>query len=68
MKLLINLATLATYAIVCYFTISFLIHALNKVGDFMSGVQFVLTSAIIILVTALSGYFCVKIITDRDTE
>jgi hypothetical protein len=66
MKILINLATLATYAIVCYFTISFLIHALSKVGDFMSGIQFVLTSAIIILVTALSGYFCVKIIIYKD--
>lgn len=66
MKLLINLATLATYAIVCYFTLCFLVHALGKVADFMSGVQFVLTSAIIILVTVLSGYFCVKIITDKD--
>jgi hypothetical protein len=66
MKILINLATLATYAIVCYFTLCFLVHALGKVGDFMSGVQFVLTSAIIILVTMLSGYFCVKIITDKD--
>lgn len=66
MKILINLATLSTYAIVCYFTLCFLVHALGKVGDFMSGVQFVLTSAIIILVTMLSGYFCVKIITDKD--
>lgn len=68
MKILINLATLATYAIVCYFTVCFLIHAIGKVGDFMSGIQFVLTSAIIILVTTLAGYFCVKIITDKDTE
>lgn len=66
MKILINLATLATYAIVCYFTLCFLVHALGKVGDFMSGIQFVFTSAIIIIVTALSGYFCVKIITGKD--
>ncbi len=68
MKFLIKLATIATYLIVCYFCINFIIHAIDRIDDFLSFTQVILTSGIIILVTALSGYFCVKIITDKDTE
>lgn len=67
MKTIINLMTLASYALVCYFTVNFLINAFIKISGFLSGFQFILTSAIILLVTILSGYFCYKIITEKDT-
>lgn len=68
MKFLIKLATIATYLIVCYFCINFIVYAIDRIDGFLSFTQVVLTSGIIILVTTLAGYFCVKIITDKDTE
>jgi hypothetical protein len=67
MKHLISLTCIVAYAIVTYFTANFILHSFSNADSLVSIVEATLTTLIILLVTLLAGYFCVKIITEKDT-
>ena len=67
MRHLINLICIALYAIVTYFTANFIIQCFSNADSLVGIAEAILTTLIILSVTILAGYFCVKIITEKDT-
>jgi hypothetical protein len=67
MRHIINLTCILMYAIVTYFTANFILNSFSNADSLVSIIEAMLTTLIILLVTLLAGYFCVKIITEKDT-
>jgi len=67
MRHIINLTCILMYAIVTYFTANFILNSFSNADSLVSIIEATLTTLIILLVTLLAGYFCVKIITEKDT-
>jgi len=67
MRHIINFTCIAMYAIVTFFTANFIINSFSNADSLVSIIETILTTLIILSVTLLAGYFCVKIITEKDT-
>lgn len=67
MKNLISFICIAIYTLVAYYAMLFLINSFIKVDSMFTLVEVVFTSGIITIVTTLAGYFCYKIIREKDT-
>jgi hypothetical protein len=67
MRHLINLTCIALYAIVTYFTANFIIHCFSNADSLVGIAEAILTTLIILSVTILAGYFCYKIVVEKDT-
>lgn len=67
MRKLINFICIAMYTIVAYFATLFIIHSFSNADTMLGLVEILLTTAVILAVTILAGFFCYKIITTDDT-
>jgi hypothetical protein len=67
MRQIINFTCIAMYAIVTYFTVQFLINAFSNADSLVSIIETLLTTLVIFAVTLLAGYFCYKIVREKDT-
>lgn len=67
MRQIINFTCIAMYAIVTYFTVQFIINSFSNADSLVSIVETLLTTLIILSVTLLAGYFCYKIVREKDT-
>ena len=68
MRKLINFTCIAMYTIVMYFTINFLIKSFTDIDSILRFIEVLFTSVIITITATLVGYFCYKIIREKDTE
>lgn len=68
MRKLINFICIAMYTIVMYFTINFLIKSFTDIDSILRFIEVLFTSIIITITATLVGYFCYKIIREKDTE
>lgn len=68
MKAIINFICIAMYTIVMYFTINFLIKSFTDIDSILRFIEVLFTSVVITIVATLVGYFCYKIIREKDTE
>jgi len=67
MRKLINFICIAMYTLVAYFAVQFTINSFSSAESILHLVDILLTTAVILAVTILAGYFCYKIITTDDT-
>lgn len=67
MRQIINFICISMYALVTYYTMAFVTHSFSNADSLTNLFEVLLTTIIILAVTVLAGYFCYKIVREKDT-